>query len=348
MDPLTHALSGALLVRAVQPARQKLPALPLRTRLITGFIAATFPDVDVALRLIDTLTYLNWHQGPTHSLVMLPLWAFLLAHIFSRISRDRYSWRLFFIPVCLGIAIHIAGDVITSYGLMLFAPFSTERFSVSLAFVIDLWFSAIILLGLIMSGLFSQGRFIAAFALICLAMYVVWLGSLHQQAKRIGESYAQKMSLTQAEISVLPQPFSPYNWKIIVSESETYHILLINLGARSWATYLDVGLLSNMAAVYQPLASAHWQQHKRFGDSSVEMACAREAWYQPALADFRRFAVLPQLEHIDYSVKGVCVWFYDLRFKFPLLPPSFRYGGCREEGSAYWYLQRQRGTFWID
>lgn len=348
MDTLTHALSGALLVRAAEPVLSMLKALPVRTRLIAGMTAAAFPDIDGTLRLIDTLTYLNWHQGPTHSLVMLPLWAFLLAHLFSKVTRGRYSWQLFLIPASLGIAIHIVEDLITSYGLMLLVPFSTERFCVPLAFVIDLWFSAIIILGLIMSYIFPAKKYIAGFAIICLTIYVVFLASLHQRAKDIGLAYAQKMALIDAEISVLPQPLSPFNWQIVAMEGETYHILLVKLASGSSATFLDMSVLSKMLAVYQPLTSAKWQQLKRFGDFPVDTILVREAWHQPALADFRRFAVFPQLDRIDYSEKGVCIWFYDLRFKFPLLPPSFRYGGCREEGSANWYLQRQKGAFWID
>ncbi len=86
MDPLTHALSGALLTRAAarlpSPSHPERTALPLRIQITAGFAAAAFPDVDFALRLIDTLTYLNWHQGPTHSLILLPLWAWLLSGLF--------------------------------------------------------------------------------------------------------------------------------------------------------------------------------------------------------------------------------------------------------------------------
>ncbi|SFL80173.1 metal-dependent hydrolase [Nitrosomonas communis] len=348
MDTLTHALSGALLVRSAEPVLPILKALPVRTRLIAGMTAAAFPDMDAVLRLVDTLTYLNWHQGPTHSLVMLPLWAFLLAHLFSKVARGRYSWRLFLIPSGLGIAIHIAEDLITSYGLMLLAPFSTERFSLPLAFVVDLWFSVIIILGLVMSHIFPEKKYIAGSALICLTIYVVFLVSLHERAKDIGMAYVQKMALPDAEISVLPQPFSPFNWQIVVLQGETYHILLVKLSSGSSAIFPDHGVLSNMLAAYQSLISAKWQQHKRFGDSPVDTMLVREAWHQPVLADFRRFAVFPQFDRIDTSEKGVCIWFYDLRFKFPMLPPSFRYGGCKEEGSANWYLQRQKGAFWID
>ena len=118
MDPLTHALSGALLARAAAPLSSSTHSgqivLPLRLQVAAGFAAAAFPDVDLVLRLIDTLTYLNWHQGPTHSLVLLPLWAWLLAWLFSWLTRKRFSWKLFMLPTCLGIAIHIAGDLVTS------------------------------------------------------------------------------------------------------------------------------------------------------------------------------------------------------------------------------------------
>lgn len=181
MDPLTHALSGALLARAVAQSPPQLrpereTVLPLRVQITAGFTAAAFPDVDFALRLIDTLTYLNWHQGPTHSLILLPLWAWLLARLFAWLTQRHDAWKLFLPPICLGIAIHIAGDFITSYGLMLFAPFSTERFSLPLVFVIDPWFSLIIIAGLIISWRYPRQRIAAMAALACLCGYVIFYG----------------------------------------------------------------------------------------------------------------------------------------------------------------------------
>jgi inner membrane protein len=48
--------------------------LSRRSRLLLGGIAAAFPDVDFIGFLIDPLRFLAyWHQGPTHSLLLLPL-----------------------------------------------------------------------------------------------------------------------------------------------------------------------------------------------------------------------------------------------------------------------------------
>ncbi len=351
MDPLTHALSGALLVRATAPQQQPQQlTLPLRTRIIAGFAAAAFPDLDLALRLIDTLTYLNWHQGPTHSLILLPLWAFLLSHLFSHLTRKQYAWKMFYLPVCLGIAIHIAGELITSYGLMLFAPFSTERFSLPLVFVIDPWFSLIIIVGLVCSLIFPQYKTSAICALLGLVVYVTTLWGLQERARNIGNTYAKTQALNAAEVHALPQPLSPFNWKIILRHENTYHIAYTNLWQSIHVQQPKDGawLLQRMAAAYQPSANITWQHWEQFGDYSDQRKLARKAWLQPDFEQFRRFAVFPLLDRMDHSELGQCYWFFDLRFQFPELPPSFRYGICRKDHQSNWKMQRQQGLFLID
>lgn len=348
MDPVTHTLSGALLMQATAPARGV--QLPLRERIIAGSVAAAFPDIDVGLRLIDTLTYLNWHQGPTHSLVMLPVWALLLAQLFSWFSGRRYAWQLFFIPACLGILIHILGDLITAYGLMLLAPIGTWRFFLPLVFVIDPWFTAIIVIGLFLSAAYPEHKRYAISALAGLIGYVIFSWSLHEQAIQAGRDYAKHNKLDEHAVSALPQPLSPFNKTLIIQDNDRLHVAEINLrretplefnGATDW--------LREMTAAYRPLTKANWREYSVFDFQSPEQAAlSYEAWQQPVLAQFRRFAKFPVLESIDYTARRVCLWYFDLRFKLPGLPPSFRYGACRKDDGTPWYLQCQRGAFWID
>ncbi|MBX9637981.1 MAG: metal-dependent hydrolase [Nitrosomonas sp.] len=352
MDPITHALSGALLARAAAPSiaqpLHERTVLPLRLYVITGCAAAAFPDVDFVLRLVDTLTYLNWHQGPTHSLILLPLWAWLLAWLASRFAHKRYAWQLFYRPACLGLAIHIAGDLITSYGLMLFAPFSTERFSLPLVFVIDPWFSLIIIAGLIASWRYPQQRIPAITALIVLCSYTILLAILRQQAVTAANQYIHTHTMPQAHISVLPQPLSPFHWKIIIRHDHDYHLANVNLLPPDHQQQRTTWLLTTMAAAYHPVVENNWQIQQQFGGDPAEIMLAREAWLHPVFASFRAFAQFPVLERIDISEQGQCAWFYDLRFKFPELPPSFRYGVCRQNGHTDWEMSRQRGLFYID
>jgi len=350
MDTLTHALSGALLARATAPAQQRSDELTLRARVTTGFLAAAFPDGDFALRLIDTLTYLNWHQGLTHSAVMLPVWALMLAYLFSRLTRRRYPWQAFFGTAFLGIAIHIAGDVFTAYGTVLLAPLSSQRFLLPFAFVIDPYFSAIIVAGLVAVLLLPRRRYPAALALIVLGCYVAFQGALHHRAVNVGEAYAGTQGLGGAEIHALPQPLTPFNWKIIVSLDDGYHEALVNL----WRTRSpetpgpETGMLGKIAAGYQPVSAADWKRHERFGETASQAELARIAWNQEIFADFRRFAMFPTLDRIEFSNNRLCVWFLDLRFTLPSLPPSFRYGVCRTGATDSWRLERMRGSFWID
>jgi len=353
VDPFTHALSGALLARAAaspgaQP--QQETALPVRLQVAASFTAAAFPDLDLVLRLIDTLTYLNWHQGPTHSLVLLPVWAWLLAWLFSRLSRGCYTWQSFYRPACLGIAIHIAGDLITSYGLMLFAPFSTQRFSLPLVFVIDPWFSLIIVSGLIASWRYPQRRIPAIAALLGLCGYVIFLSTLHQRAVTIAHRYVESQAISHPQIDVLPQPLSPFHWKIIIRDHETYHVADIDLrdSGGQQQNNTDAWLLVKMAATYRPVTEHNWKIQPQFGNDPANTALIREAWLAHAFAPFRDFAQFPVLDSVDKQEQKFCVWFYDLRFKFPELPPSFRYGACRENDQADWQMVRQRGVFYID
>lgn len=353
MDPLTHALSGALLARAAarfpaQPQSER-KVLPLRMQVMAGFAAAAFPDVDFALRLIDTLTYLNWHQGPTHSLILLPLWTCLLARLFSWFTSERYPWKLFALPVCLGIAIHIVGDLITSYGLMLFSPLSTERFSLPLVFVIDPWFSLIIIVGLVLSWRYPRQNIAAIAALAGLCSYCAFLWTLQQQAIGFATQHVQKHTISHAHISVLPQPLSPLHWKIIIQHGETYHLAEVNLRQSSNPAQNQTNwLLPKMAAAYRPVSENNWQIHQQFGDNPTNATRIREAWLNPAMTSFRAFAQFPLVERMDTSEQSECIWFYDLRFKFPKLPPSFRYGVCRENDHSGWQMSRQRGSFYID
>lgn len=350
MDTLTHALSGALLARATAPSKPLPDELTLSARMTTGFLAAAFPDCDFALRWIDTLTYLVWHQGVTHSVVLLPVWALMLAYLFSRLTRRRYLWQAFFGTALLGIAIHVASDVFTAYGTMLLAPLSDRRFSLPFTFLIDPYFSAIIAGGLAAVVLLPQRRHLAVIALIMLGCYVGFQGALHNRAVNVGEAYAGTHGLIGAEIHALPQPLTPFNWKIIVSHNDGYHEALVNL----WRTRSpappgpETGMLRTIAAGYQPVSAAAWKRHGRFGETPSQTALAREAWNQGVFADFRRFAIFPALDRIELTGNRVCVWFLDLRFTLPSLPPSFRYGLCRTGPTDSWRLGRMRGFFWID
>ncbi|MEE8197689.1 MAG: metal-dependent hydrolase [Acidiferrobacterales bacterium] len=342
MDTLTHALSGALLARATAPAEPTAGQLSAGKRTLVGFIAAVFPDSDFILRFIDPLTYLNLHRSYLNSVLLWPLWAILLAFIFSLLFRRRYSWRAF-VGVCfLAIGIHILGDVITSFGTMIFAPISFMRVAWPTTFIIDPYFSVIIVAGLITSALWKRSRAPAVASLIVLAAYVGFQGLLLERAEALAQRYAHANELADASAYALPQPLSPFNWMLVVVHGSTYHIARVSLLRNEVpdAAPADAGALRRIAASYRPVAHALWQRKYKFGGDASLSPMVEAAWRQDVLRPYREFALFPALYRIDHNGDNTCVWFRDLRFALAGRGPIFPFGLCRDDAASPWRLHQ--------
>jgi inner membrane protein len=342
MDTLTNALSGALLARATAPKATRPAQLPRRTRLWVGFWAAAFPDSDFVVMFIDPLVYLTTHRGLTHSVVMLPIWALGLALAFAWIYRKRYSWRAFVGVCALGVGIHILGDVITAFGTMVLAPVSNWRAAWPVTFIIDPYFTAILVGGLIASLLWRDTRRPAVIGLTVLAAYIGLQGVLHQRALGLGEEYAARLKLDGVEVHAQPQPFSPFHWMIVLSDKNSYHLSYVSL-LRSKPLPeppADTFWLRRVYASYRPAADARWTRVARYGDEPMEATLATQAWHSESFARFRHFALFPAVYRVDRDVHGVCVWFNDLRFALIGRPMPFRYGTCQDGRETMWRVFR--------
>jgi inner membrane protein len=264
---------------------------------------------------------------------MLPLWAVLLGGLFAWLARDIRRWRPYAKIVAGSIAIHIAGDWITSYGTMMFAPLSDARYDLSTTFIIDLWFTGIIFTALVGAWIWRRTRVPALLGLGVLGSYVAFQFALQQRAVAFGEEHARSQQLRALEVKAMPRPVSPFNWMVIITESERYHYALVNLVRRNAPDRLpaDAGFFQRLDAPYLPLSQAAWVAVPRYGSSVADIALAQEAYRQPDFEFFRWFAAYPAVFRVDRGNPDACVWFEDLRFFTPGRSGSpFRYGMCRE------------------
>lgn len=299
MDTLTHALSGVLAARASE--RTGAALTPVRRALLTG-VAAAFPDIDYALFVLSAADFLNLHRGATHSLLLLPLWAALLALPAARLCGVR--WRDCFGPCAIGLAMHIAGDLLTVYGTQLFYPLSAQPFALGISFDFNPWVAALVAAGCL--GLFSRRpRRAAWMALVAVVVAFAGQAALRQQALAAGED--------GGGVQALPQPLSPFAWQLVRVEASRYR-------TAQW--------------VFPGTAPLVWHELPR--PENEISALVREAWAQPALAPFRRFARLPALYRAKQRDGETCVWFQDLRYRFPGQLPTFRYGVCRAGAGEAW------------
>jgi inner membrane protein len=342
VDTITHALSGALIARATATSKPAPHTLPVGRRTFVGFAAAAFPDTDfIAGFFGGPLANLYYHRGVTHSLLMLPLWAVLLAVLFAAIWRWRPGWRAYFGVCALGIGIHIAGDWITGYGTMIFAPLSDTRYALSTTFIIDLWFTGIILAGLLGAWIWRRSPVPAIAGLVVLTGYVGLQWVAQQQAIQFGERYARAAGIGGAEVSAVARPVSPFNWTVMVADPLRYHYAHVNLLRTEPRPEPgpDSGFIARLNAPYRPLAEAEWERVERYG-FGADGALVREAFLQPEFEFFRWFAAYPARYRVDHDGERACVWFMDLRFVTPGMDAvrgriPFRYGMCRLNGLGW-------------
>lgn len=335
MDTLTHALSGALLARATAPRDAPPRAIP--RRVAAGFFACAAPDLDFLIGFIGPVEYLLNHRGPTHSIVLLPAWALLYSWILAFVLREPGGWRALYGVVAMALGAHIVGDLVTSFGTIIFAPLSDWRAAIGTTFIIDLWFTGIILAGLAGSAIFYRSRIPALAASVLLAGYVGLQYVQKQRAEDLGERYARSLGLKDARVSAQPRPVSPFNWTVFVSDDEAHRYAHVNLVRKQARRYQPgEGFIARIDAPYLPLEQAVWVTRSRYG--RAEQALIREAWNSEALAFFRWFAALPAFDGLGQG--STCVWFTDLRFLTPGREGTpFRYAVCRDAPQAPWRLR---------
>jgi membrane-bound metal-dependent hydrolase YbcI (DUF457 family) len=138
MDTLTHGLAGALIAKTGFSQRIGKVATAVLV------VSAVFPDSDIIVDIVgNEFLYLKYHRSLTHSFLGAFLFSALLAGIFYRFSTYKKYWDLYFLCL-LGILSHIFLDLPTSFGTMIFFPFSDRRVAWDMIFIIDLIFTGII------------------------------------------------------------------------------------------------------------------------------------------------------------------------------------------------------------
>lgn len=340
MDTLTHALSGALAVQALGD-RITTDRATQRRLTIVGFLAAASPDLDFIISLVssDPMTYLNHHRGVTHSLILLPIWAGLLSGIFKLMFRSLPLRQLYFLSA-FSLALHIAFDLITSYGTMIFAPVSNWRAALDTTFIIDPIFSGIIVLGLLSAMWPKTKPLIPKLACVTLLSYIGLQAWANGQAETIGTAWAKQNNLN-AEVHALPQPLSPFHWRLVVIDPDHYHMSYLKLFGEPVAANSEGGFFNRIARIYMPKDQLQWSQFERPDSQQLSDAGVGQAWRDPIMADYRAFARYPVSTQTSTN-PDQCTWFSDLQFQLPGRNNPFTFGLCHQPDLGRSFLARLR------
>ncbi len=152
MDPFTTGIGAALIAQALPEKRRG----PIGVWVMVG--AAMFPDIDILAPLVtgDPLANYTIHRGYTHSFIGVLTLAPLLALIFRATGKDK-SYRRLWGLCSLALLWHIFTDAPTTWGTIVFFPFSWQRVAWDWIFIIDLYYTGLLVMPLLLGWIYVRG-----------------------------------------------------------------------------------------------------------------------------------------------------------------------------------------------
>lgn len=239
MDTITQGLLGAVTAQ-----------LGFRTRLgrsatWVAAITAAVPDLDVLAAGLLKAAGVDvgpfdrqvYHRGITHSLLVMPVLAFMVAGIWWAFRRRQFGWLFL---CCLVAALsHPLLDWCTTYGTQLLAPVSSRRFAIDAVPIVDLIYTPLLILTLLGSWTIRKlgrrrGRSGVAAAWVGFGLSVAYLAAgrvMHDTAVSRGLQAYRRARVTQpgnetggVTTSAHPGLGSIFVWRVVVRSPDRWYV----------------------------------------------------------------------------------------------------------------------------
>ncbi|MDC6466666.1 metal-dependent hydrolase [Methylophilaceae bacterium] len=224
MDPLTQGTIGAVLPQALSKKNLGIVAL-------LGFLSGMAPDLDIFIRSsTDPLLSLEYHRQFTHSLVFIPfgglICALFLFVVFKKISP--FNFKKTWLYCTLGYGTHGLIDACTSYGTLLFWPFSDIRIAWNNISIIDPLFTIPLIL-LIAFATIKKKNVYSKIALGWAVIYLMIGVYLHNVAINVGKEIAEQRGHIVTRIKAKPSFANLILWKTIYETDNQFYVDATNL-----------------------------------------------------------------------------------------------------------------------
>jgi len=318
VDPLTHLATGVI-------CSQLLPAPSRWWAAAAGAIFALLPDVDYFCIFWDRLAFIRYHRGFTHSLVALLLFALAGALLGRVLGGPRWFKPLFILGLAV-LASHLLLDLATSYGTQVLSPFSRRRFCLDWIFIIDPYFTALLLMGAIAAlSLPHWGPRVGAWFLATAAVYLLVCASYHHQALDLARRVFQDGKPGVQTVAALPQPFSCRRWQLIAAGPAEIQQAFVQLPLEAALGLKAAGGKAAAVPVTRsqacPAPAIPYQEPGQLTIQTWNPAPAAATVYSPEaeaiLASFLEFARFPLLCRAQSQGGEQLLEWRDLRFSVP-------------------------------
>lgn len=281
MDPLTHALVGAVLTRTtVAGRRDSTPRA--RTLLLAGAFGALLPDVDRVIQsAADPLLHIEFHRHFTHALAFIPIGGLVAMLPWMLSQRLRQHWRGLLGAATLGYASHGLLDASTTYGTLLLWPFSDERVAWNWISIVDPVFTGTLLLGLVVGWGTRQRRVAALIALGTCAMYLAMGAWQRERAFDVQHRIARARGHTTLRAAVFPGFGNQVIWRSLYEAGGTLYLDRIRVPWMGEATWSE----GTSAVPFDPIASANGAMSQRLETDIRRFQWFAHGWVARSAAD---------------------------------------------------------------
>lgn len=226
MDPLTQGVLGASLPQSLAKPSE------VGSAGLLGFLAGMSADLDVLIRSSsDPLLFLEYHRQFTHSLIFVPVGGLLCALLlFALLGAKRQLSFLACVKYCtLGYATHALLDACTTYGTMLFWPFSDMRIAWNTVSIIDPLFTVPVLILVVLAA--RRQKVVFARVAVVWAVGYMSLGVWQRNvAMDIGYEVAAARGHTPISLEAKPSFANILLWKIVYETQDRYYVDAVRAG----------------------------------------------------------------------------------------------------------------------
>ena len=224
MDPISQGTVGAAFA---QSAVNKNNITKIS---IVGFLAGLAPDLDVLIRSsTDPVLFLEYHRQFTHSLFFIPLGALIVSVLIFPLVRKSLSFKTTYVASFFGYATHGLLDACTSYGTLLFWPFSNERITWNNISIVDPLLTVPVLILLAVAVKTNRRRF----SLIAVGWIVSYLALglvQYDRALSSGLKLAQSRGHSAERMTLKPSFGNLILWKSIYQHGDRFYVDAIRAG----------------------------------------------------------------------------------------------------------------------
>ena len=225
MDPLSQATLGA----AAASLLSRQPSV--RRALFVGACAGMAPDIDVLIRSdLDPMLSLEYHRHFTHALLFAPIIGLLVA-VVCKWAVFWKQWQFSELAVygIVGAFTHGLLDACTSYGTLLYLPFSKHRESWDIISIIDPIFT--LPLAVMTCIAFTTRRAVFAKVALCFCAFYLCFGVIqHERALAFARTIVEERGHCDVtQMTARPSFGNTIVWRLVYRTQDTYFVDAVRL-----------------------------------------------------------------------------------------------------------------------